>query len=170
MFLYLPREFCILHHLQYCRRLKLHCQLWNRCLNLTKFWSKTGQLCFKKQMVLARSMFFFSTERSTFRPDRFWSKVHNMVLDLCQNGQQLLFPLSFPSFLLSILILVLLFFILFLLFLLFVFSQEHFGLKPFSFWEKPKGRRQKAKGWWRGWGRREEGGRRRARSWWPFQQ
>ena len=28
----------------------------------------------------------------------------------------------------------------------FSFSQEHFGLKPFSFWEKPKGFSWKAKG------------------------
>ena len=88
---------------------------------------------------------------------------YSVILNLCQNGQQLLFPLCFPSFhppsrpsfLHS-------FPSLFAYSLLpFGFSQEHFGLKPFSFWEKPKGRRQKAKGWWRGWGRREEGGRRR---------
>ena len=61
---------------------------------------------------------------------------------LCWNGHQLLSPSSPPSFLSSFPSL-----FAFCLFP-FGFSQEHLGLKPFSFWEKPKeeDKRQKEDG------------------------
>ena len=93
----------------------------------------------------------------------FFSRVRILLSVLCWNDHQLLSPSSPPSFCLSFYPSFLSSFPSLFAFCLFPFgfSQEHLGLKPFSFWEKPKGIRQKAKGRWRG-------RRRRRWRWWRW--
>ena len=80
MFLHLTLEFCIRHCLQYCCCLKLRANSHSISSTRPDSGPKVNHSAFKKHMFfLALSMCFFSTERSTFGPDRYWSKDHNMA-------------------------------------------------------------------------------------------
>ena len=92
---------CLCFHLRYLcyHRLTFQFKLWDRHLDPTRFWSKSWSL-WKKFVILARSMFFFSPEKSNFRQDRFWwmdlriqfnkremlrlNKLHDQIIQLIQ--------------------------------------------------------------------------------------